>query len=1137
MKYTYLTLLFFLQFNLGLGQPPRLVLPFGHTGIVTMASFSPDGKMVATASWDYTVKVWQADIGKLLYTIVGHTFEVNSVQFSKDGKRILTSSRDGTAKIWDTHDGSIIKTMENVQFAKYSEDGNLMVTISDYKNAKVWNAVTGELIKSLNHKTELTLLSLNKANNLLLSQGKDSIIYVWDWKKNELKYQISDGSMFIRSAEFSDQGNYILTSSSDNYLRIWDAKNGKLIKSYLTQEPIIYGLMKESENKLFVLSYNNIFSTIGVEDGKLNKELALSQHKDVITRFEFNKEGTKFVTACQDHSAMIWNYKNGAMLVKLGTWINPIRSVCVSKNNKMLVTSGSNYTQILDSKTGKLLNILVGHKGEITSSIFSPNFDVVLTTSYDKTAKVWNPNNGKLLYTLVGHTSRITTGCFSPNGDKIITDSDDGTARVWNAKTGDFLYMVEKNGILMSKVSFNANGEMFLTSSYGNKPKIWNTKRGTLVYGFQNINEVIYSAIFLENSKVVLQTQREQIMIWDIEKREFIHELKDSMEFKDVNIRDKYGESIKGVTAVSSIPGNNFIYSVEAVTISNDCQKIATSSCNGIKVWNAKNGQLIYTIKKNFPPAYYLEFNKNVEKILAIESNRIRVIDAVERGTRGSFNGLYSRVEQANFINDGQMVITVNNEGVKTWETRTGKNIATYLPINGVNNFTQIPTGFYQCSPNAAKLLHYVTKDLKVISFEQLDIKYNRPDKVLEALGNEDTSLIKSYRNAYLKRIKKLGIDTTTFKDDYSVPECDVVNREQIEYDQKDELINLHIKGNDDLYKLDRFNIWINEVPLLGQRGISIRKQNRDGLDTTITIKLSQGINNIEASIINYNGTESYHMPLVVNYVPSKPPIEKLVFIGIGIDNFVNPKYNLQYSVKDIRDLAKLFKTKYGNSILIDTFFNEQVTTSNIKSIKAKLLKTSIHDKVIIAYSGHGVLTKEFDYYLSTYDVDFENASKNGLSYDDLEWLIDSIPARKKLLLIDACHSGEVDKEELAMLVKVKEELDPGSKGSTILVDTSKKTLSTKSSFELMQNMFVNINKGTGAAIISASGGTQFALERGDLKNGVFTYSILEAFKNNSKLKISELKKLVEDRVVELTKGMQKPTTRNETINSDWDVW
>jgi hypothetical protein len=103
--------------------------------------------------------------------------------------------------------------------------------------------------------------------------------------------------------------------------------------------------------------------------------------------------------------------------------------------------------------------------------------------------------------------------------------------------------------------------------------------------------------------------------------------------------------------------------------------------------------------------------------------------------------------------------------------------------------------------------------------------------------------------------------------------------------------------------------------------------------------------------------------------------------------------------------------------------------------------------------------------------------------------------------------------------------------------DTAAPHLGLNNSFELMQNLFVNVGKGTGATIISASAGNQFALERGDLENGVFTFSILEAMNNNPTMLVSQLKSTVGKRVVELTGGMQKPTSRNEINNSDWRLW
>ena len=395
-----------------------------------------------------------------------------------------------------------------------------------------------------------------------------------------------------------------------------------------------------------------------------------------------------------------------------------------------------------------------------------------------------------------------------------------------------------------------------------------------------------------------------------------------------------------------------------------------------------------------------------------------------------------------------------------------------------------------------------------------------------------------AYRKAWLKRIKKLGIDTTYFQAGYNTPEADFVNREKIEDEQKDEMLTLHIQGSDSTGRLDRFNIWVNEVPLFGLKGITILSRRTNYFDTTITIILSQGENSIETSVTNSNGMESYRSPLLVKYIPSKEAatIEKLHFIGVGINNFTSTEYNLNWSVKDIRDLALHFKKRYGNNCSIDTLFNEQVTTGNIKALKDSLFKTGINDKVIIAYSGHGLLSKDYDYYLSTYTVNFDKPSENGLPYDDLENLLDSIPARKKLMLIDACHSGEVDKEELVTITSTSDSLKL-KRGLKPVAYKNKKHLGLKNSFELMQSLFVNVGKNTGATVISAAAGTQFALERNDLKNGVFTYSILEAMKQYPTMKISELKKIVSEKVEKLTNGLQKPTSRNETIAADWTIW
>jgi hypothetical protein len=169
--------------------------------------------------------------------------------------------------------------------------------------------------------------------------------------------------------------------------------------------------------------------------------------------------------------------------------------------------------------------------------------------------------------------------------------------------------------------------------------------------------------------------------------------------------------------------------------------------------------------------------------------------------------------------------------------------------------------------------------------------------------------------------------------------------------------------------------------------------------------------------------------------------------------------------------------------------------------------------------------------------VNFNKPEENGLSYEVLESLLDNIPARQKLMLIDACHSGEVDKEEMdkyEWFEKNKSDSQARSNRKPVLKESG---LGMANSFQLMQELFVDVGRSTGATVISAAAGTQFAQERSVLQNGVFTYSVLEYLKSTSTVTVSELRRYVNKRVSELTGGLQVPTTRTSPVNYDWQLW
>ncbi|MFK8038493.1 MAG: caspase family protein, partial [Crocinitomicaceae bacterium] len=180
--------------------------------------------------------------------------------------------------------------------------------------------------------------------------------------------------------------------------------------------------------------------------------------------------------------------------------------------------------------------------------------------------------------------------------------------------------------------------------------------------------------------------------------------------------------------------------------------------------------------------------------------------------------------------------------------------------------------------------------------------------------------------------------------------------------------------------------------------------------------------------------------------------------------------------------------------------------------------------------------------YFATYGMDFSNPAEKGLAYEDLESLMDGIAPLKKTLIVDACHSGEIDKDELALVASSTQEtgdIQFRSVGTSVAPK-----LGMENTSELAKSLFSDLRKGTGATVISSSGGMEFAMESDEWKNGLFTYCLINGIKSakadlnkDGEIWLSELQNYVSKQVTELSKGKQQPTSRIENQTVDFRVW
>ncbi len=417
------------------------------------------------------------------------------------------------------------------------------------------------------------------------------------------------------------------------------------------------------------------------------------------------------------------------------------------------------------------------------------------------------------------------------------------------------------------------------------------------------------------------------------------------------------------------------------------------------------------------------------------------------------------------------------------------------------------------------------------------DVYFNRPDTVIVLAGATNQDFNTLMGEAFAKRKRKLAsVDINSLLT--KSPQIIVANKSKLPFIISSNTIKLDIEANSEYVNIVTLHIIANGVPVFGETGLPLSPNKN--ISVSQNIILQKGNNTLQILVVDAAGIPSTTetLNIVAEY---QSPAPKTYFVGIGIDKFKDSANNLSYSVKDIRDFSTALKNKLGDAVVIDTLFNQNVTVANVLALRQKLLQTGVNDRVIVSYSGHGLLNKNFDYYLSTYTINFQKPEEAGLPYASFERLLDSLPARKKLLLIDACHSGEVDREELDRMkvafADTAQKLKNGSKSGIELLFDEEQTVGLKNSFELMQEIFVDVGRGTGTTVISAAAGTQVAYEKGDLKNGVFTYCVLQMLQEQPTCTVQELKTYVSTEVERITNGLQKPTSRTETAGFDWQVW
>ena len=705
---------------------------------------------------------------------------------------------------------------------------------------------------------------------------------------------------------------------------------------------------------------------------------------------------------------------------------------------------------------------------------------ILASAGLDQYIVLWNLENGEMIRPIYGFVNKVNAIDFSADGALMYIGYKDGTIRRWNLSTHE----ITTNRIEVNKG--RTSGRIYR----------WN-------FSIENIERTAEEnqiKLFCRKIKEVKEKVNQKFVPVQWITAAF-------SKGKDVSLRATPYE------AIWNLDGNS--YELEKLEkgrfLNNDQTNVVSDEIATFKAWIDAGNNLIV--------------EENGNQLFKVATRHSAPVSTIK------FNPVHP------------YLVTGSWDGIiKMWDRQTGELKLSLMTIGKEDFLYLSPENYYYVSKNALDGVGLRDQE-KIYSLAQFDLLYNRPDLVLKQLPYATDSLIYSYQHAYEKRLEKMGFEAKNLSSTLTnIPEIDILNRNKLPIIVKERQLSFSLRASDASNKLNRINVYVNGVPANGRKGINLKAESSQAVEKNVSIELSKGLNRIQVSVLNESGIQSVEEVFEVTYQPEEDLPNDLYVIAIGVSQYTDQSKNLVYASKDAKDIINTFdkiKNRYQDyhPLLIT---DEAFTIETLDQVKELLDKAQVDDEVILFYAGHGVLDDRLDFYLSTSDIDFLNPKERGLPYDYLEELLDATSSRKKMLLMDACHSGEVDKEDIQFKVfekgKVNLRTIPTKEGET--------KIGLQNSFDLMKELYADLRRETGAHILSSAKGGEFAFESNKWNNGAFTYCLirglaeLAADRNGDKeILLSELQAYLSVAVAELTENNQQPTIRNENIFNDYRIW
>ncbi|MGH4033133.1 hypothetical protein ACQB60_29825 [Actinomycetota bacterium Odt1-20B] len=479
----------------------------GHTGAVYLTSFSPDGKTLATASYDRTVRLWDVRDSRhpraLGKPLTGHTSWVSSAVFSPDGDTLASTGDDGTVRLWDVRDprrpralgGPVAGHGGTIYLLAFSPDGRTLAAAADDHKVHLWDMADPRRPKALGsltgHDAAVRSVAFSADGRTLAAGGDDGSIRLWDMadprRPRRIGTVLTGHAGTVHSVAFNPDGRTLASGGVDDTVRLWDVSDPQHAKSLgapLTGHtgPVWSVAFNPDGSMLAAASADSTASLWNVSDpahpSQVGEPLAGSSGE--MYALGFSPDGKRLATGTGDSKVRLWSIPTSDMLGRTGAF---------RPDGKVLATAARDdkvrlwNVQRPKSPTA-LSKPFKPSEGDVRSLVFSPDGRTLAVLTGSSAVQLWDVSDPSRP---VAHGPATTlrtrfTGpqalAFSPDGRTLATARTDRTVQLWDvaapSRPRPLGAPLTGHKGYVNSLAFSPDGDALASGSADGTIRLWN---------------------------------------------------------------------------------------------------------------------------------------------------------------------------------------------------------------------------------------------------------------------------------------------------------------------------------------------------------------------------------------------------------------------------------------------------------------------------------------------------------------------------------------------------------------------------------------------------------------------------------------------------------------------------------------